>query len=81
MSSICKDCGHRHRGIAECKFCDCVWEVAQEKISMIKKIKILISTATPEILLYSPIHNPTFLKIVHKKTTRNFLIQIISLRH
>ena len=26
MSSICKDCGHRHRGIAECNFCDCVWE-------------------------------------------------------
>ena len=26
MSSICKDCGHRHRGIAECSFCDCVWE-------------------------------------------------------
>ena len=25
MSSICSDCGHRHRGIPECKFCDCVW--------------------------------------------------------
>ena len=25
MSSICRDCGHRHRGIPECKFCDCVW--------------------------------------------------------
>ena len=42
MSSICSDCGHRHRGIPECKFCDCVWEVAQEKISMIKKIKELL---------------------------------------
>ena len=42
MTSICKDCGHRHRGIAECKFCNCVWEVAQEKISMIKKIKELL---------------------------------------
>ena len=35
VNGICMDCGHRHRGIAQCSFCDCVWE----KISMIKKIK------------------------------------------
>ena len=25
MSSICSDCGHKHRGIPECTLCDCVW--------------------------------------------------------
>jgi hypothetical protein len=39
VNGICMDCGHRHRGVAECSFCECVWETVQEKISMIKKIK------------------------------------------
>jgi hypothetical protein len=26
MINICKDCGHRHRGEAQCKFCDCCWK-------------------------------------------------------
>ena len=39
MSSICKDCGHRHRGIAECKFCDCVWETVKLDHSLIEAVK------------------------------------------
>jgi len=39
VNGICMDCGHRHRGIAQCSFCDCVWEITQEKINIIKKIK------------------------------------------
>jgi|DEB0MinimDraft_6_1074348.scaffolds.fasta_scaffold107908_2 hypothetical protein len=31
MINICKDCGHRHRGEAQCKFCDCCWIVLKEK--------------------------------------------------
>jgi len=39
VNGICMDCGHRHRGIAQCSFCDCVWEITQEKINiMIQKI-------------------------------------------
>ncbi len=26
MSTVCIDCGHRHRGANECPHCDCVWE-------------------------------------------------------
>jgi len=26
INTICYDCGHRHRGVAQCKFCDCCWE-------------------------------------------------------
>ena len=25
-SNVCSECGHRHRGIAKCEFCDCFWE-------------------------------------------------------
>jgi len=39
MSSICKDCGHRHRGIAECTFCDCVWETVTLDHSLIEAVK------------------------------------------
>ena len=39
VNGICMDCGHRYREIAQCSFCDCVWEVVQEKRSMVKKIK------------------------------------------
>ena len=39
MSSICKDCGHRHRGIAECKFCDCVWETVTLDDKWVKAVK------------------------------------------
>lgn len=39
MSSICKDCGHRHRGIAECNFCDCVWETVTLDDKWVNAIK------------------------------------------
>ena len=39
VNGICMDCGHRHRGIAECSFCDCVWETIKlVEENMIKKI-------------------------------------------
>ena len=39
VNGICIDCGHRHRGIAKCSFCDCVWETVKlVEDSMIKKI-------------------------------------------
>ena len=39
VNGICMDCGHRHRGIAQCSFCDCVWETLKlVEDSMIKKI-------------------------------------------
>jgi hypothetical protein len=39
VNGICMDCGHRHRGIAQCSFCDCVWETIKiVEDSMIKKI-------------------------------------------
>jgi len=35
MINICKDCGHRHRGEAQCKFCDCHWtEDKPKKLSL-----------------------------------------------
>ena len=38
-NGICTDCGHRHRGIAQCRFCDCVWETIKiVEENMIKKI-------------------------------------------
>jgi|TARA_B100000085_G_scaffold244339_1_gene236760 hypothetical protein len=38
-NGICTDCGHRHRGIAECSFCDCVLEtVLVLKESFIKRL-------------------------------------------
>jgi hypothetical protein len=37
MINICKDCGHRHRGQAQCKFCDCCWKVLEVKKSWWKK--------------------------------------------
>jgi len=39
VNGICTDCGHRHRGIAQCNFCDCVWETIKiVEDNMIKKI-------------------------------------------
>ena len=39
VNGICMDCGHRHRGIAKCSFCDCVWETIKlVEENMIKKI-------------------------------------------
>ncbi len=39
VNGICMDCGHRHRGIAKCSFCDCVWETMKlVEENMIKKI-------------------------------------------
>jgi hypothetical protein len=39
VNGICMDCGHRHRGIAQCSFCDCVWETVKlVEENMIKKI-------------------------------------------
>ena len=39
VNGICIDCGHRHRGIAKCSFCDCVWETVKlVEDSMIKKV-------------------------------------------
>ena len=39
VNGICMDCGHRHRGIAQCRFCDCVWETIKiVEENMIKKI-------------------------------------------
>ena len=39
VNGICMDCGHRHRGIAQCSFCDCVWETIKiVEENMIKKI-------------------------------------------
>jgi len=41
MTSICSDCGHRHRGVPECKFCDCVWvtEIITIDHNLIETIK------------------------------------------
>jgi len=39
VNGICMDCGHRHRGIAKCSFCDCVWETIKVvEDNMIRKI-------------------------------------------
>ena len=41
MTSICSDCGHRHRGVPECKFCNCVWvtEIITIDHNLIETIK------------------------------------------
>ncbi len=38
-NGICMDCGHRHRGIPECKFCDCVWKTVTLDHKWIESIK------------------------------------------
>ncbi len=39
VNGICMDCGHRHRGVAKCSFCDCVWETIKlVEENMIKKL-------------------------------------------
>jgi len=39
VNGICMDCGHRHRGIAQCSFCDCVWEVVTLDHNWIEAVK------------------------------------------
>ncbi len=42
MSTLCIDCGHRHRGSDQCPHCDCHWDeapiVLTNENNMIKKI-------------------------------------------
>jgi hypothetical protein len=39
VNGICMDCGHRHRGIAQCSFCDCVWETVTLDHNWIEAVK------------------------------------------
>jgi|10_taG_2_1085330.scaffolds.fasta_scaffold32098_3 hypothetical protein len=38
MSTICVDCGHRHRQNPQCLYCDCFSGVLQKEKTMLKKI-------------------------------------------
>ena len=42
LSGFCSSCNHKHRGVAQCKYCDCSWETVIEKteesMNIIKKI-------------------------------------------
>jgi hypothetical protein len=37
-SGFCIDCSHKHRGIAQCNYCDCNWTLVLEEDNMLKKI-------------------------------------------
>ena len=39
-SGFCIDCSHKHRGIAQCNYCDCDWSIPKIVLedSMLKKI-------------------------------------------
>ena len=40
-SGFCLDCSHKHRGIAQCNYCDCDWSIPKivlEKDNMLKKL-------------------------------------------
>ena len=54
VNGICMDCGHRHRGIAQCSFCDCVWETLKlVEDSMIKKIWKKIKEFSKRLLFWT----------------------------
>ena len=42
LNGFCSSCSHKHRGVAQCKYCDCSWETVIEKteesMNIIKKI-------------------------------------------
>ena len=40
-SGFCLDCSHKHRGIAQCNYCDCDWSIPKivlEEDNMLKKL-------------------------------------------
>ena len=53
-NGICMDCGHRHRGIAQCSFCDCVWETIKlAEDNMIKKIWNKIKEISKRLMFWT----------------------------
>jgi len=53
-NGICIDCGHRHRGIAQCSFCDCVWETIKlVEDNMIKKIWKKIKELSKRLMFWT----------------------------
>ena len=54
VNGICMDCGHRHRGIPKCSFCDCVWETLKVvEDTMIKKIWNKIKEFSKRLLFWT----------------------------
>jgi hypothetical protein len=39
-SGFCIICSHKHRGLPQCSYCDCNWNVREDKI--LQKIKDII---------------------------------------
>ena len=53
-NGICMECGHRHRGIAQCSFCNCIWETIKlVEDSMIKKIWKKIKEVSKRLMFWT----------------------------